>query len=271
MALEEERYHAITGDTDWQISVGRGGVAIVDELYSDSNNPERYSFWVTKDCNVAEVEDAFFPIVLEIAELFSENRVVAFESMYRPIVNERKKLFSNKWVPPVYNEKGMVNALKEEIKTYGRDKLLWADIEHYAEYDSFLGKKRRWYVKDLVILQEKLDMELLKKAEKASKEIFLVGSKLYIFPHSKIQHQATDEETVRHYFNSKDYYMTIYVGKSDSGTKIILNPEYINYDQLMEVLIPIFAKHGKKVIDPVNPYLRPMLETREDWTKESGE
>ena len=65
--------------------------------------------------------------------------------------------------------------------------------------------------------------------------------------------------------------MTIYVGKSDAGTSIALNPEYINYDQLMEVLIPIFAKHGKKVIDPVNPYLRPMLETREDWTKESGE
>ena len=90
MALEEERYHAITGDTDWQISVGRGGVAIVDELYSDSNNPERYSFWVTKDCNVAEVEDAFFPIVLEIAELFSNDRVVAFIAGYDTIVNERK-------------------------------------------------------------------------------------------------------------------------------------------------------------------------------------
>ena len=172
MALEEERYHAITGDPDWQISVRRGGVAIVDELYSDSNNPERYSFWVTKDCNVAEVEDAFFPIVLEIAELFSKDRVVAFIAGYDTIVNERKKWFSNKWVPPVYNEKGMVNALKEEIKTYGRDKLLWADIEHYAEYDSFLGKKRRWYVKDLVILQEKLVMELLKRRKELLKRYF---------------------------------------------------------------------------------------------------
>ena len=224
MALEEERYHAITGDPDWQISVRRGGVAIVD-LYSDCDNPERYSFWVTKDCNVAEVEDAFFPIVLEIAELFSKDRVVAFDAGYDTIVNERKKWFSNKWIPPVYNETGMVNALKEEIKTYGRDKLLWADIERYALYDNFWGENRRWYAKDLVILQEKLDMELLKKAEKASKEIFLVGSKLFIFPHSRIQHQATDEETVRHYFNSKDYYMTIYVGKSDAGTKIILNPK----------------------------------------------
>ena len=199
----------------------------------------------------------FFRITHDIIEHFSKDRVIRFECMYSTKTRHRKPIFKE-WIGPEYIEDGSVNEFKKYLIESNRKDLIWADCERYVaeKMDEWLFPREiRSYTRDVCVMQEHFDWDLITKAEFYAHEDRMRGADVYIYPHSKIVHKSTDEETIRSYMWNNDAVMEIsYSAHLCSGITIKPYTKHITYEQLLEEIKPIFEKYGWKYGNTVNPY-----------------
>ena len=205
--------------------------------------------------------EEFYNIGYDIIRYFSQNRVSLITCFYD--VKEREDDRKHKMTPPVYVEDGKVNEFKQYLINYNRKDLLWTDYMYYISKITeskllrlFGMKEIRSYARDIYILQEKLDFELVERAKECDQEGSTGNVAVDIYPHSEIRHKENDRETVIGYVHDKDTFIEICVSNPYANIIIEPNPKYITYDQLLKEIEPIFNKYGWKFGEMENPYIK---------------
>lgn len=261
--MEQNRISNNTlSEEDKILTVRQGGTLIWDAYefpyFGFSIEPAEHKQQYRQD-----IMEEFFEIGYDIIRYFSENRVIRTMSSYEKKEKEYYSKKSKKYVEPVFTEGGKVDEFKQYLITSDRKDLIWADYMYYVTHitDSILlrllsTKELRSYARDIQILQENLDIELLKMAAKANFENDEEETLVFVYPHSKIQHSKTDKETVIKYVHDEDFMVYICLGVCYARLLIKPNPRYITYDQLLKEIEPIFNKYGWEYGDMTNPYLK---------------
>ena len=205
--------------------------------------------------------EEFYNIGYDIIRHFSQNRVSLITCFYD--VKEREDDRKHKMTPPVYVEDGKVNEFKQYLINSNRKDLLWTDYMYYISKITeskllrlFGMKEIRSYARDIYILQEKLDFELVEIAKKCDQEGSTGNVAVDIYHHSEIRHKENDRETVISYVHDKDTFIEICVSNPYANIIIEPNPKYITYDQLLKEIEPIFNKYGWKFGEMENPYIK---------------
>ncbi|MBE6878307.1 MAG: hypothetical protein E7488_03970 [Ruminococcaceae bacterium] len=259
--MEQNRISNNTlSEEDKILTVRQGGnlfwTAYEEPYFSFLILPKEHEQQYNKD-NVEE----FFNIGYDIIKYFSKERVCRIDAIYS--VKERERSYRKVYFPPVHVEDGKVNELKQYLVQADRKDLIWADYMYYVSHITeskllklFGTEEVRSYARGLYILQEKLDLELVKKAETDDSEIYNRGIQIFIYPHSEILHKENDRETVISYVHDKDFFVKIGFGDDCAEIYIRPNPRYITYDQLLKEIEPIFNKYGWKYGEMTNPYLK---------------
>lgn len=261
--MEQNRISNNTlSEEDKILTVRQGGTLIWDAYefpyFGFSIEPAEHKQQYRQD-----IMEEFFEIGYDIIRYFSENRVVRTIASYEKKEKEYYSKKNKKYVEPVFTEGGKVDEFKQYLITSDRKDLIWADYMYYVTHitDSILlrllsTKELRSYARDIQILQENLDIELLKMAAKANFENDEEETLVFVYPHSKIQHCETDRETVIKYVHDEDFMVYICLGVCYARLLIKPNPRYITYDQLLKEIEPIFNKYGWEYGDMTNPYLK---------------
>ena len=145
---------------------------------------------------------------------------------------------------------------------------MWADYEWYAEFPyrspiTNLMTSTRWYERLIHTLKEEMELSLIKEIYESREDGGVVGVRIY--PHSKIKYLEDEKETVRSYIHRDDF--IVHIGWSNKWTGITIepNPKYMNYEQLIEIIEPIFEKHGLKLKDKANPYPKDGFSLEEEY------
>ena len=205
-------------------------------------------------------DNELFKIVHDIMEYFAKDRVLLLECGYK-IEKWRKKPLFKDWIPPVFFEEGKVAEFKQYLINSNRKDLIWDDYMRYVSdviNILFIPTEVRDYQRDICILQEHFDWDLICKVGDVSFEDHYEDRSLKIFPHSKIVHQENDGKTIETYANSQDIFMAIFSGNIKDEFMIFPNPRYISYEQLLETIKPIIEKHGWKLGNTENPHKKPL-------------
>lgn len=204
----------------------------------------------------------FYDIGLDIIKYFSQNRVCRITCHYG--IKERSYISKKQDIPPVYVEDGKVNEFKQYLINSDRKDLLWEDYMYYttrisqSKIHKLLGiREIRSYARDIHILQERLDFELVGNATECNCEGATKGTSVFIYPHSQIQHKENNRNTVVSYVHSTDTLIEIGVG-DDGFASICIepNPKHITYEHLLKEIEPIFNKYGWKFGEMENPYIK---------------
>lgn len=199
-----------------------------------------------------------FKITHDIIEYFAKNKVISFRCAYDKKKVAKSRLFKE-WIHPEYVEDGKVNEFKQYLINSNRKDLIWDDYTRYVSdviNILFIPTEVRDYARDIYILQEHFDWELISKVSEASYENEKRSVPIKIYPHSKIKHHENDSKTVESYVNNNDYFICIDINEGLHDIGIIPNPRYISYEQLLETVKPIIEKHGWKLGNTENPYIK---------------
>ena len=203
-----------------------------------------------------EVAKIYAEIGKEFAEKVSENRVVRIASQVMKTYPEKKN-FWGKWFPPEYVENPYQQEIKNNLKKGKYGDCLWADYEWCVEFlyrlpITNMMTSTRDYARQIHVLKEQIDLSLIDEMMNISDEAATVGIRIY--PHSKLERLETDKETLRKYIHRDDFIVQIAFDDKWTGVTIQPNPKYMTYNQLIEIIEPIFEKHGLKLKDKANPY-----------------
>ena len=206
--------------------------------------------------------DDLFKMAHDITEYFSKDRVLMFSCAYRFVKYDKKPLFKD-WIHPIFKEDGKVSEFKQYLIQSNRKDLIWSDYMRYISENInyfFFPTEIRDYQRDIYILQEHFDWDLIIKAGEADNEFEWKDLIINIFPHPEIVHQENDDKTIETYANSEDFFMAMIVSDfTDPGDITIFpNPRYISYEQLLENIKPIIEKHGWKLGNTENPQKKPL-------------
>ena len=199
-----------------------------------------------------------FKIAHDIMEYFAKNKVISFSCTYDKKKVAKRRLFKE-WIHPEYVEDGKVNEFKQYLINSTRKDLIWDDYMRYVSdviNILFIPTEVRDYARDICILQKHFDWELICKAGEACYEDCKKSVEIRVHPHSKIMHLENDRKTVESYINSKDFFIVIDVYEDLHDMGITPNPRYISYEQLLEAIEPILEKHGWKLGNTENPFIK---------------
>lgn len=203
-------------------------------------------------------DNELFKIAHDIMEYFAKDRVLLLECGYETLKWKKKPLFKD-WIHPVFFEDGKVGEFKQYLIQSKRKDLIWSDYMRYISKNInffFFPTEIRDYQRDICILQEHFDWELICKVGEVSFEDYDENRSLKIFPHSKIVHQENDDKTIETYANSQDIFIAIFTGNIQDEIMIFPNPRYISYEQLLETIKPIIEKYGWKLGNIENPFIK---------------
>jgi len=170
-----------------------------------------------------------------------------------------KQSFFGKWTPPEFVEDGGVALLKKDFQNNKWGKQLWADYMWYESGKTKslflqLDSEFRTYRRDLCVFQEKINKDIMDAFVNVTYED-LTDFGVRIFPHSKIEHLENDKETVRSYVHREDFIVQIAFDLVSAGIVIEVNHEYMSYEQMLEIIEPLFEKRGIKIKDKTDPYI----------------
>ena len=261
--MEQNRIsNNILSEEDKILTVRQGGTLIWDAYefpyFGFNVEPAEHKQQYRQD-----IKEEFFEIGYDIIRYFSENRVIRTMSSYEKKEKEYYSKKSKKYVEPVFTEGGKVDEFKQYLINSDRKDLIWTDYMYYVTHitDSILmrllsTKELRSYARDIQILQENLDIELLKMAAKANFENDEKETLVFVYPHSQIQHCETDRETVIKYVQDDNFIVYLCFDACHASFFVNPNPLYLTYDQLLKEIEPIFNKYGWKYGDITNPYLK---------------
>ena len=195
-------------------------------------------------------------IVKELIDIFANNKVVSIEVSWHKTRMEKRDFF-DRWTPPMFVENGRMQELRQEMKSGKWGKQLWADFLWYDQRKSrslFLNLERdsRDYFRDIMVIQEKIDQHLLERMWFCCWETGGIG--VTIFPHSKINYKENDKETIKNYHKTDDF--IVYIANDyTADITVELNHKYISYNQMLEIIEPLFEKRGIKIKDKTDPYI----------------
>ena len=198
----------------------------------------------------------YMEIVRELIDIFANNKVVSIEVSWHKTRMEKRDFF-DRWTPPVFVENGRMQEFKQEMKSGKWGKQLWADYMWYEQRkvkSLFLKRERdiRLYSRKIVVVQENLEMPLLERMWFCGWETGALG--VTVFPHSKIDYKENDKETIHNYYHTDDFLVYI-ANDCTADITIELNHKYISYDQMLEIIEPLFEKRGIKIKDKTDPYI----------------
>lgn len=241
-----------TNGQDRFVELTRGSaVPIAGRVYRNYNfKPLSENMW--------DVETAkeYAEVSKELISLLSQNRVVGISAQWEKRKLDKKD-FLGRWTPPVFVEDGKMQILKQELKAGKWGKQLWADYMWYEQrktktiflrIDTFM----RYYFREIYVVQKRIEMPLLDRMTICGFEG--LGSAVTIYPHSEIEYQADDKETVHDYYQSEDFVAYISCDFVSADITVELNEKYISYQQMIDLIEPLFEKRGIKIKDKTDPY-----------------
>lgn len=217
-----------------------------------------------------DVAKIYSTIGTDFAKIISENHIVNLSFEIKKLTPEKRN-FLGKWTPPTYSETPAQQEIKKNL-AYGKyGKCLWGDYEWYAEFPfrspiTNLLTSTRWYTREVNITMNNLNTLLIEHINNCREDDGAIG--IRIFPHSNIESLNSDKETIRSYIHRDDFIVHIAFDDKWTGIHIEPNPQYMNYEQLIEIIEPIFEKHGLKIInrDAPNPNLKSGFSPDEEFT-----
>ena len=217
-----------------------------------------------------EVAKVYAEVGKEFAQLLSLNKIVELSSCVK-MKTTAKRSFFDKWTPPIYIEDGLITEVKKNLKEGKYENCIWADYMWYLEIPlrspiTNMLTNHRDYDRQIHILSEKLDLSLVKDIIESRIDDGAVGIRIY--PHSKIEYIENDKETLRSYVHRDDFIVHIAFDDKWTGIHVEPNPKYMNYEQLIEIIEPIFEKHGLKLKNKnePNPNLKSGFSKEEEYT-----
>lgn len=198
-------------------------------------------------------EKEFEPIAYSAIETLGAGHVALYAVNYHIRKQARRRLFCG-WRPPRYCTTDCASLIKQHLIESGWQDGLFADHESYKE-SKVLWSKYRDYIKQLCILQEKLDMELFRRTDQTYGEQpkeRVVGSRysgvrLTVFPEQTIQRQDSAETTIAHYKERTDFILMISADIILPRAYFTLNPSYMSVEELIEQLKPIATEYNKNL------------------------
>lgn len=258
--IQEQQLNSILKEEDKILKVRQGGVVIWGAMKTPYC---AYSFMPCEHDQQFKKEniEEFYNIGYDIIRHFSKNRVSLITCFYD--VKEREDDRKHKMTPPVYVEDGKVNEFKQYLINSNRKDLLWTDYMFYVSETNeskllrlFGIKEIRSYARNIYVLQETLDFELVEKAKECDQEGLTGNVAVDIYPHAEIKYKENDRETVISYVHDTDTLIEICISNFFAHVNIEFNPKYITYDQLLKEIEPIFNKYGWKFGNMENPYIK---------------
>ena len=257
----------ITAEQNNLVEIDRGGTL----RYGIGRIYWNYDFEPLSGCLWnPEVAKIYAEVAEEFVRKVSENCVIKISADIKKKSVEKKRIFG-KWDSPTYMETAEQAEIKKNLAKGRYGKCLWADYEWYAEFPyrspiTNLMTSTRWYERLIHTLKEEMELSLIKEIYESREDGGVVGVRIY--PHSKIKYLEDEKETVRSYIHRDDF--IVHIGWSNKWTGITIepNPKYMNYEQLIEIIEPIFEKHGLKLInrDAPNPNLNSGFLPEEEYT-----
>ena len=187
-------------------------------------------------------------IAYSVIELLSEGQVVLYYARYKQLKEAKKRLFGG-WKAAEFSTKDGSSKLKQQLIDNG-----WQDGT-FADYQS-CGFKKLWLPgryridwKHLCILQEKLDMTLLRQTDftYSSQGSDCSGVNITVFPETVIQKMQNNEAAITRYMETDDYILSICADILLSRAYITLNPKYMSVEDLIEKLKLVTDKYHKKL------------------------
>lgn len=239
------------------------------QLFGTGRTYWNYNFTPLSGCLYnPEVAKIYAEIGKEIASSLSQKYIVKLSFTIK-MKTTPKVNFLGKWTPATFSINESETKLKECLRNGKYGDCMWADYIWHAEFPyrspiTNMKVNTRDYVREIHILKETLDLSLIKEIHNCCIEGNAVGIRIY--PHSNIKHLESEEKTIRSYIHNDDF--IIHIGFDDKWTSIVIepNPRYINYEQLIKSIEPIFEKYGLKIIDKSNPYLKDGFSLEEEYT-----
>ena len=217
-----------------------------------------------------EVAKIYAEVGKDFAKKVSENCVVEMTAQIKMKTTPKVNLWG-KWTPATFSVNEHEIQLKKDLQNGKYGDCIWADYEWYAEFPyrspiTNLMVSTRDYDREIYIMKNELDLFLIDAIHNCREDTGTVG--IIIYPHSDIEYLENDKETIRRYIHNDDYVVQIGFNDKWTGITIQPNPKYMNYEQLIEIIEPIFEKHGLKLInrDAPNPNLNSGFLPEEEYT-----
>ena len=225
--------------------------------YWTTGNYLNYEFSTTHyvdDHNLAKI---YYVIAKEFVEKISENRLILLSAQWQ--MKELEKREGKTWIPPVYVEDGLMQKFKEELMESDDKDILWDDYMWFEEKQTqTLILKRpttiRNYYRFIYFLMENPNFPLMDKISKCAMEGGgSVGVRLFA---QSLQYKNLDKSDLYNFAQSSDYVLRM--GFDDKSADIVIrnNPRYISYEEIVEIIEPIFNKYGLVFTSKENPYIK---------------
>ena len=205
-----------------------------------------------------EINQVYYDICEELIDILSKDRVCYLGVDWQK-TRLAKRDFFDRWTPPIFVEDGEMQKFKQELKSGVWGKQLWADYIWYFENPNITFFLRvpymsRHYYREIAVVQEKLEMSLVEKMSMCGQEENKIMA-VRIFPHTKIKHLENDRETVRSYIHSDDFIIHIALSETRPQVNVEINHNYMNFNEFIEIIEPLFEKRGLKIADKTDPYI----------------
>ena len=249
----------IMNEGNRKVEISQGGQAL---LFGPLNTYWHYQFSGDRGWNYDGDIEVFRQIGRELVNMLSDNRVIAVFANHRRIKRHYKERFMGrlKWTPPEYKEDSGVNKLKQQIKSGEHGEFLWADCMYYEtkkeKLFDIIPTEHRFYFRDVLAVFDRVDYNFIDAVGKGITEDGFWGPEIIIYPHSDIEYCEQKEETIKKYIQRKDFVCQISLPEKCSTIIIEPNPEYMTYEDLLEIMLPLFKKIGYYIEDRTNPYIK---------------
>ena len=246
----------IINEQNKYVQVTQGGK---DPWNQNRDHYLNYRFLTTHFCDDLDLAKIYYEVAKEFIEKVSENRLILLSAQWQ--MKELEKREGKTWIPPVYVEDGLMQQFKEELMQSDRKDIIWEDYMWYQE-KRVKGVIFFWrftnirnYHRDINIFLRKMDFSLMDRIDKCAME-GSGGVGIDIFPQSINPDFSNENNPIRNFVHSKDFIMKMGVGTDWVGITVENNPRYISYEEIVEIIEPIFNKYGLVFTSKENPYIK---------------
>ena len=247
----------IINEQNKYVQVTQGGK---DPWNQNRDHYLNYRFLTTHFCDDLDLAKIYYEVAKEFIEKVSENRLILLSAQW-DMKNRERWENQTTCIPPEYVEDGLMQQFKEELMQTDRKDIIWEDYMWYQE-KRVKGVIFFWrfnnirnYHRDINILLRKMDFSLMDKIDKCAMEgSGSVG--IDIFPQSIKPDFSDESDLIRNFVHSKDFIMKMGVGTHWVSMTIENNPRYISYEEIVEIIEPIFNKYGLVFTSKENPYIK---------------
>lgn len=247
----------IINEQNKYVQVTQGGK---DPWNQNRDHYLNYRFLTTHFCDDLDLAKIYYEVAKEFIEKVSENRLILLSAQW-DMKNWERWENQTTCIPPVYVEDGLMQQFKEELMQSDRKDIIWEDYMWYQE-KRVKGVIFFWrfnnirnYHRDINILLRKMDFSLMDRFSECSMEGF-GGFGIVIFSQFKISDFHHENNFMKDLVHSKDFILKMGIGGKIADILVENNPRYISYEEIVEIIEPIFNKYGLVFTSKENPYIK---------------